>query len=69
MVATCRDEAGEAGLIEIEGRLTRKPVLAADAPLDELRKRDQEIAAAESGSLHGATIADCAAALDWAHTS
>ena len=75
VVQLCRDAARGAGLVEIHGRFVRKPEITPDAPLDALRERDAEIVAARTDykqrepDLDNATFADCAAALDWAHTS
>jgi hypothetical protein len=69
----CRKEALDAGLIAIEGRLSKKPVIADRAALDELRSRDSEIAAARAAyrereaDLDVAVITDCLHAVHWAH--
>jgi hypothetical protein len=71
----CREEARAAGLIEVKGRLFKKPVIADPAAVQALEKRDAEIVAArdafkeKEAELDGAIYADCAAAVSWAHTS
>jgi hypothetical protein len=75
VVNVCSDEARDAGIVEMRGRLFRKPVIAAAVELDALRERDGQIAAARSAhrererDLDDAVIADCLAALHWTHNS
>ena len=69
----CRKEALDAGLVVIEGRLSKKPVIADQAALDALRSRDGEIAAARAAyrerenDIDVAVISDCRHAVRWAH--
>ena len=71
----CISEAQAAGLVEIKGKLIRKPVIADSAAVEALAPRDAEIVAArtryreQEGELDKATIADCIAAVSWAHQS
>jgi hypothetical protein len=69
----CRDEARAAGLIELKGRVFKKPVIADPDAVRALEERDAEIAAArvkyreKESELDEALISDCAAAVSWAH--
>ena len=69
----CRSEARAAGIVELQGRLIKKPVISDKAALEALRARDAEIAAARAAyrereaALDEAVIGDCIAAIHWAH--
>jgi hypothetical protein len=69
----CLDEARDAGLIEVQGRVRKKMRIADPAGIDALAGRNDEIAAARAkyrekeSELDGAVISDCVAALHWAH--
>ena len=70
-----RDQARAAGLVELEGRIRRKPVIADPGAIESLRARDREIAEArrryrerEAPELDQAVFADCVAAVSWART-
>ena len=71
----CRDEARAAGLIELQGRVFKKPVIAGPAAVSALEARDEEIVSArrrykeQEPELDNAVLSDCAAAVDWAHQS
>jgi hypothetical protein len=72
----CRDQARAAGLVEVEGRLRRKPVIADQAAVEALRPRDAEIAQSrrryresDAPELDQAVFADCVSAVWWAHST
>lgn len=70
-----RDEAREAGLLELKGRLIKRPVIADPAALEALKERDAEIVAARSRYLEqepelaDAVLHDSFAAVSWAHNT
>jgi hypothetical protein len=69
----CCDEARAAGIVEMEGRLRPKPVVADPEALAALRPQGEQAAAARAayrewvGELDAAVIGDCIAALLFAH--
>jgi hypothetical protein len=71
----CREEARAAGLIEVKGRLFKKPVVTDPDALRALEPRDAKIVAGRDRfrerepELDGAVISDCIAAVSWAHQS
>ena len=71
----CVQEARDAGILEVTGRLRKKMSVIDPGALEALRPRNEEIAAARDAyrknetQLDGAVFGDCVAALDWAHQS
>jgi len=71
----CFAEARDAGLVEVKGRMIRKPAITDPAAVEELAPRNAEIAAARTDyreqepDLDGAVLSDCLAAVSWAHQS
>lgn len=69
----CRQEALDAGLITLEGRLFKKPVVRDEAAIEALRPRNDEIAAAREtwrdreSEFAQALIADCLLTVYWAY--
>jgi hypothetical protein len=70
-----RNEAREAGVLELKGRLIKRPVISDPTALEALKERDAEILAArtryreQEPDLDGALISDCLAAVSWAHNT
>lgn len=75
VIGHCFTEAARLGLVGSKGRVFRKTVALDPAGIEAFRERDAEIVAgrteyrASHADLDGAVIADCFAALNWAHST
>lgn len=71
----CVGEARAAGLVEVKGRIFKKPVITDPAAVEKLKARDAEIVAARTKyreretELDNAVISDCLHAVSWAYQS
>jgi hypothetical protein len=75
VAACCYSELGHAGLIELKGFLSKKPVLTNPSAVEAARPRDAEVVAERQAiraldpDLDDAVLGDCLAALRWAHST
>lgn len=73
VVSYCFTEALHAGLVELKGRVFKKPVISDPAGVEALKGRDAEIVEArtkyrkQQEDLDNAVISDCLHAVSWSH--